>query len=199
MAPILIFDPAPSANGVEAPSIRFYRVKQICAKSRHDLSSAWPAIFIFCHSSPHACMRWREAAGKGPVAPAVQEATFGFGATGGGACGFAGAAAGGGGAPASAEPASILAGRAGGRGATAGGFGLVAESCAKAPVVGAAAAATQSAADRQSAAPLRPKAPRANADNRRALSIRSITTRPRAIHCEADMAPREPTAAKPMS
>ena len=188
MAPILIFDPAPGANRIEAPPIRFYRVKQICAKSRHDLSSAWPAIFIFCHSSPHACMRWRDAAGKGPVAPAFHSATFG--ATGGGACGFAGAVASGGGAPASSEPGSILAGRLGGRGATAGGLGLAAESCAKAPVVGAAAAPTQSAADRQSAAPLRPKAPRANANNPRALSIRSITTRRGAVRCEAEnMAP----------
>ncbi len=42
-----------------------YCVRQTSAKSRQFLSRAAPSIFIFCHSAPQACMRWRDAAGKG--------------------------------------------------------------------------------------------------------------------------------------
>ena len=44
--------------------IKVHFVRQTLAKSYQILSAAAPDSFIFCHSSPHSCIRLRDAGGK---------------------------------------------------------------------------------------------------------------------------------------
>jgi hypothetical protein len=185
------------------------RDRQSSAKSRQVLSIACPAILMVCHSSPHVCMRWREAVGKGPVAPSAKgtspEVCGEAGALACGeagawacskACGIIGVVAGRGGAPATTGSLPILAGRAGGSGVTADDFALATGSCAAALFIDAIPATTASAAARQPTAPTRVGPPRAGACKRGASSIRSITSRLSTIHSEAEHSVRlEPAAA----
>jgi hypothetical protein len=44
--------------------MKVHFVRQTLAKSYQILSAAAPDSFIFCHSSPHSCIRLRDAGGK---------------------------------------------------------------------------------------------------------------------------------------
>jgi hypothetical protein len=44
--------------------LKAHFARQIRAKSSHVLFAAAPVSFIFCHSSPHTCIRARDAGGK---------------------------------------------------------------------------------------------------------------------------------------
>jgi hypothetical protein len=50
--------------GVCRKQLKVHFARQIRAKSSQILSAAAPVSFIFCHSSPHACIRARDAGGK---------------------------------------------------------------------------------------------------------------------------------------
>lgn len=155
-------------------------------------------------------MRWREAVGKGPVAPSTKGTSSEFGLeagalpcgdagasawgevgawacgevgvwTGGKACGTVGVVAGDGGTPAITGPPPILAGRAGGSGVAAVDFILAAGSCAAAPFIDAIA----SAAIRQPRMPIRDKPLWAAARKRAASSIGSSTAWLSAVDSEA--------------
>ena len=55
---------APSSVSVRRKRLKAHFARQIWAKSNQVLSAAAPVSFIFCHSSPHACIRARDAGGK---------------------------------------------------------------------------------------------------------------------------------------
>ncbi len=106
---------APTFVSVRRKQLKAHFGRQIRAKSNQVLSAAAPVSFIFCHSSPHACIRARDAGGK------VR------GCGGGSGCGLGasiGAAeiAGAEGKPIVARPPAGPAGRAGGSGAVNDGF-----------------------------------------------------------------------------
>ena len=110
---------------VRRKQLKAHFARQIRAKSCQVLSAVAPVSFIFCHSSPHACIRARDAGGK-------------FRGSGGGSrCGVGasiGAAeiAGAEGKSIVARPPSGPAGRAGGSGTMNDGFGFAAASSANA-------------------------------------------------------------------
>jgi hypothetical protein len=102
---------------------RLHFARQFRAKSNQVLSAAAPVSFILCHSSPHACIRGRDAGGR--FRGCRGRSGFGLGASIG-AAGIAGA-----------EGKSIVgrspaerAGRAGGSGAVKDWFDFSAASCA---------------------------------------------------------------------
>lgn len=124
-----------------------YCTRQVWAKSHQVLSVAAPAIFIFCHCNPQACIRSRDAGGRlggGAITPGD-----GAGVANGGAGGAAGKA----GAAKVERGLAKSEGRAGGRGAAIRDFDLPFDSpdasCARAAL---AVAARVSATARRSAA-----------------------------------------------
>jgi hypothetical protein len=54
----------PSFVIVRRKQLKVHFARQIRAKSNQVVSAAAPVSFIFCHSSPHACIRARDAGGK---------------------------------------------------------------------------------------------------------------------------------------
>ncbi len=101
---------------------RVYFERHTSAKSRQVLSLAVPSIFIFCHSSPQACICWRDAAGNGRNA-LTRFAVGAGGAVGAGAAGT--------GAAIDGVPGVMALGRSGGRGIKVDRFAFAASSCAK--------------------------------------------------------------------
>jgi hypothetical protein len=49
---------------VRRKQLKAHFARQIRAKSSQVLFAAAPVSFIFCHSSPHMCIRARDAGGK---------------------------------------------------------------------------------------------------------------------------------------
>jgi hypothetical protein len=54
----------PSSVIVRRKQLKVHFARQIRAKSNQVVSAAAPVSFIFCHSSPQACIRARDAGGK---------------------------------------------------------------------------------------------------------------------------------------
>jgi hypothetical protein len=100
-------------RSLPAPGCQDHLARQVCAKSNQVLSAAAPDCFIFCHSTPQACIRAREAGGKVLGCSNCTRSGTSAGVAGGvRAGGFA--------APRSLSAGSP--GRCGGRGTETGGF-----------------------------------------------------------------------------
>jgi hypothetical protein len=56
--------PQPWCDSIYWKLMKVHFARQTCAKSNQILSAAAPDSFIFCHASPHSCIRVRDAGGK---------------------------------------------------------------------------------------------------------------------------------------
>jgi hypothetical protein len=147
---------APPFVIVRRKQLKAHFARQIRAKSSQVSSAAAPVSFIFCHSSPHACIRARVAGGK--FRGSGWGSRCGVGASIG-AAEIAGAD----GKSIVARPPARPAGRGGGSGAVNDGFGFAAASSANAGQRASCAAAKTSHARSRV--------------NARSASLRGVTTR----------------------